>query len=363
MSTAQVSIVIPIWNTEKYLTKCLNSLINQTLRNIEIICVNNGSTDGCLEIIENFAKSDNRIKVITIEHSSISNARNTGMNAASAPFVTFVDSDDWVEPKCYETALKAFENDSDIDIVCWGAKIINENLPENSLEIINATKYHKIKITGKHKITDEIPFQTSVCVWNKLFKKSIIQNNEIISPLDVEVLEDTSFFYSYIENCKYGYFIDKYYYNYVQRKNSQYGKILAGKSTIIAPRLQNLEYIVRYYKIKNILKDKLELILTLLEQWLKLDYNSALPENKQKVLEKASELTQQLGDEFSQNSLIKQLKAKNFTSVIDIINNTHNKIFGNNIIGLFQVSNYEKYTLKLFGIKISFRYKRKNKGV
>ena len=115
MPEAQVSIVIPIWNTEKYLERCLQSLVNQTLQIIEIICVNNGSTDRCGEIIENFAKSDKRIKVVNIEHGSISNARNTGIAAASAPYITFVDSDDWVEPTCYEEALKEFSKDSEID--------------------------------------------------------------------------------------------------------------------------------------------------------------------------------------------------------------------------------------------------------
>ena len=362
MPEAQVSIVIPIWNTEKYLERCLQSLVNQTLQIIEIICVNNGSTDRCGEIIENFAKSDKRIKVVNIEHGSISNARNTGIAAASAPYITFVDSDDWVEPTCYDEALKEFSKDSEIDLVCWGANIVNSDLPENAPGFVNARKYHKIGITGKHKVTDQTPFKTTMCIWNKLFKTDIIKNNNVISPLDVELLEDTSFLYTYLANCNYAYFMDKYFYNYVQRKNSGYEKILSGESNIIAPRLQNLNYISTYYKNKNMLYEKSGIINYLLEQWLRQDYKNAREENKTKVLEKAVAIADKFDGKFLENSLIKHLQAKNFDTVIDIINNNYHKLFGNKFFGLFQVADYDKYALRLFGMKISFKHKRLSKG-
>lgn len=98
----KVSIIIPIWNTEKYLEKCLDSVVNQTLKDIEIICVNNGSTDSCAEIIEKYAKNDSRIKVITTEHGYLSNARNNGLKEATGEYLFFCDSDDWLELSAFE---------------------------------------------------------------------------------------------------------------------------------------------------------------------------------------------------------------------------------------------------------------------
>ncbi|PWL75887.1 hypothetical protein DBY21_07285 [Candidatus Gastranaerophilales bacterium] len=363
MPEAKVSIVIPIWNTEKYLERCLQSLVNQTLQIIEIICVNNGSTDRCGEIIENFAKSDKRIKVVNIEHGSISKARNSGIAVSTAPYITFVDSDDWVEPECYETALKEFQKDSDIDIVCWGANIVNKDLDKNAQILLNARKYHKIKINGKYKVTDKISSKTTVCIWNKLFKTDIIKKNNVISPENVELLEDTSFFYTYLANCNYAYFINKYFYNYVQRKNSGYEKILSGESNIIAPRLQNLNYITHYYKNKNILDKKAELVLDLFEQWLRQDYKNSRKENRFRVLEKAADIAIMLDSKPFANSFIKNLQVKNFDTVNDIINNNYHNIFGNKLFGLFQVADYDKYALRLFGIKISFKHKNISKGV
>ena len=103
MTIPKVSVVIPIWNTEKYLGKCLESVANQTLKDIEIICVNNGSTDSCPQIIDRFARNDSRIKVVNIEHGYLSDARNIGVKYTEGEYLYFCDSDDWLEPEALET--------------------------------------------------------------------------------------------------------------------------------------------------------------------------------------------------------------------------------------------------------------------
>ena len=102
MTQPKVSVVIPIWNTEKYLEKCLESLVNQTLKDIEIICVNNGSTDSCQQIIDRFARKDSRIKVVNIEHGYLSDSRNKGVEYTEGEYLYFCDSDDWLEPEALE---------------------------------------------------------------------------------------------------------------------------------------------------------------------------------------------------------------------------------------------------------------------
>lgn len=124
-SQCKVSIIIPIWNTEKYLKHCLESIINQTLTDIEIICVNNGSTDNCKNIIIEYAQNDKRIQLIDIKHGYLSDARNKGIEHASGEYIYFCDSDDWLEP----TAIEKWYNHSkkhDADLCILQEKRYNE---------------------------------------------------------------------------------------------------------------------------------------------------------------------------------------------------------------------------------------------
>lgn len=99
---AKISIIVPVYNTEKFLEKCLNSLINQTLKDIEIICINDGSTDKSLQILEKFANKDKRIQIINQTNSGLSVARNIGIKKAKGEYIGFVDSDDWVDLNFFE---------------------------------------------------------------------------------------------------------------------------------------------------------------------------------------------------------------------------------------------------------------------
>ena len=99
---SKISIIVPVYNTEKYLSKCLNSLIKQTYKDIEIIVVNDGSKDKSLEIAKKFAKQDNRIKVFNKENGGLSSARNFGIEKASGEYIGFVDSDDYIKENMFE---------------------------------------------------------------------------------------------------------------------------------------------------------------------------------------------------------------------------------------------------------------------
>lgn len=358
MAQPKVSIIIPIWNTEKYLEKCLSSVVNQTLKGIEIICVNNGSTDSSIQIIEKFVKNDPRIKVVTKEHGCLSSARNAGMAVATAPYITFVDSDDWVEPECYELAIAEFEKDPDIDLVCWGANIINVDLDEKSSYIKSAQNYHKIKFVGEHSITDGTILNSTVCVWNKMFKTDIIKDKKVSFPIDVE-LEDNSFFFCYIIHCKKAYYLNKYLYNYVQRKNSGFEKICSGTSPIIAPRLKNVKNIIKYYQKFNVLEHHLKVIQVIFRDYFRADYRTALPENKTKVLEKATEIALLLNNVLKDNIIVTNLINKNYEQVLCIIFKRPIKLWGNSLLGIFTIPNSNRYIIKILGIKISVKLNKK----
>ena len=102
----KVSVIIPVYNVEKYLRQCLDSVVNQTLKDIEIICIDDGSTDNSLNILKEYAQKDNRIKIISKKNGGLSSARNAGLKFATGEFVGFVDSDDYIERETYENAVE-----------------------------------------------------------------------------------------------------------------------------------------------------------------------------------------------------------------------------------------------------------------
>ncbi len=121
-----ISVIVPIYNVEKYVNKCVGSIVNQTYTNLEIILVDDGSPDRCPEICDEWAKKDSRIKVIHKKNGGLSDARNAGMKIASGDYIAFVDSDDWIAPEMYERLLMAIKNDNS-DIAACAVKMVWED--------------------------------------------------------------------------------------------------------------------------------------------------------------------------------------------------------------------------------------------
>lgn len=161
---AKVSIIVPVYNVEKYLRKCLDSLINQTLKEIEIICVNDGSKDNSPKILEEYAKKDNRIIVINQENAGLSVARNSGIDIAKGEYIGFVDSDDWVDLDFFEKLYySATSNDTDIAV--------------GGIIRVTGIKKKKFLNFEKETITDNTNLKFELCdvpeksyVWNKIYK-------------------------------------------------------------------------------------------------------------------------------------------------------------------------------------------------
>ena len=137
----KVSVIISVYNVEKYLARCLDSVINQTLKDIEIICVNDGSTDNSAQILEEYAQKDERIKVITQVNSGLSEARNTGMSASTGEFIAFLDSDDFVDLDFYE-ALYNSAVKNNCEIAC--GNIIRENDKKKRKPFVDYDKEHVV---------------------------------------------------------------------------------------------------------------------------------------------------------------------------------------------------------------------------
>ncbi len=219
-NTPKVSVIIPVYNVEKYLRKCLDSVINQTYTNLEIICIDDGSPDNSGAILDEYAQKDSRIIVIHQENSGVSAARNRGLDIATGEYIAFVDSDDWLEPECYELAVAEFLKDPGIDLVTWGVNIIDgKNCSEQEYRTNYNWYNYPTSYKGKKLFNDTVSKRITGTTWRILFKHIIIQELNI-KFVNYKVSEDVLFIYSYISNVRYIYFIDNMLYNYVIRKNS-----------------------------------------------------------------------------------------------------------------------------------------------
>lgn len=189
----KVSIVVPVYNTEKYLDECLESAENQTYKNLEIICVNDGSTDGSLTILENHAKKDERIVIISQENQGLSGARNTGMSVATGKYIYFLDSDDVLLPYAMEKAVELLEK-HDADALNFGV----EGVKYKSVIDLSKFSYNcdlPVKICSIKE--GENPFDVfearTLSVWSYVYRKSFLENNNLWFKREIRVNEDVLF--------------------------------------------------------------------------------------------------------------------------------------------------------------------------
>jgi len=245
----KISVIVPVYNVEQYLGKCLDSILNQTFSNIEIICVNDGSTDNSRKILEEYKKKDSRIKIVDKKNGGLSSARNAGMKVAKGEFYSFIDSDDWVDITMLE---KLYDNitslNTDISICAvhqfdeTNQKIDDSN-PYYTLEYFDKTFDYK---AFSYKETK--PFIMDVCVmaWNKLYRRSLIEKYSAEFP-DGLIFEDGPFFFTiFFKTERVSIVRDFLYYYRINRKNSIIQK--AGKKFLNVIDVTE----IMYNKIKDL---------------------------------------------------------------------------------------------------------------
>ena len=216
MKEVKISVIIPVYNTEKFLERCLNSVLNQTLRDIEIIVVNDGSRDNSLEIIKKIKETDARIILINKENEGLTKTRNRGLEIASGKYIYNLDSDDYLEENTmFEELYNKCENDN-LDIVVFdyyndfgNRKEYIKNIEISDNILINKEAYIKELIMSK----------SGVSIWGKLIKKEIFIENNIKFPENIFMGEDL------LTSLKLVFFskkigkLNKAFYNYVQHEN------------------------------------------------------------------------------------------------------------------------------------------------
>lgn len=183
--TAKISVIIPVYNAEKYLDKCLESLENQTLEDIEIVCVNDGSKDNSLEVLNRHAKKDKRIKVINQKNAGVSAARNKGIRAARGKYITFVDADDFIKEYTYKSCMEIIEKENPEVFVYSYRTNENEEVPKD-IDISKCNFYNHSNFKSAYD-------NSHPAVWDKIFKRDFLLKNKIFFKEDIHYAEDYVF--------------------------------------------------------------------------------------------------------------------------------------------------------------------------
>lgn len=221
----KISVIIPVYNTGRFLKTCLDSIIKQTLKEIEIIVINDGSKDDSINILNSYSEVDDRIIILDLPNKGVSSARNSGINIAKGEFIMFVDSDDWIDiDTCEKVYNKAIGENADTIIFCYKSESLSGSIdrhlfPSNKIKFINEEVYGSLfcGVLGltKEKLKKPESLDSLVSVWGKLYKTEIIKKNNI-SYMDLKFIPSEcqlfnlqylrySFKAIYIDECLYHY--------------------------------------------------------------------------------------------------------------------------------------------------------------
>lgn len=245
MSRPKVSIILPVYNVAPYLRQSLDSIIAQTLKEIEIICVDDGSTDDSGKILDEYQAKDRRIKVLHKKNAGTGAARNDGLRMATGECIGFVDPDDWILPNMYER-LYGILQEKKLDIVMFTPDVYNDKTKKHEgflyFQDSNFPSFLDNKIFNKDDIS---PFSYPMCVWNKLYTKKLFDDNNIDFAEGLD-FEDHKCIFKTLFTAKRIYFIREKLYVY---RHSREGSILSDNDT------RMFDHIKIYDVVENVLKE------------------------------------------------------------------------------------------------------------
>ncbi len=213
------SIIIPVYNAEKYIKRCIESILNQEYMDLEIIAINDGSLDSSLEILKSF--HDSRLKILSIENQGVSNARNMGLSYAKGKYVIFLDADDYLSPDCFEVLDNIISTEYSIYAFCYQVTGVEE------IEVKRIQKYNVLKLS-KETVIDYLvhPNQKKISnsrfntVWAKVFERNILKQNDICFNNKLNVGEDSLFFLEAVLHSETVIFVNYCMYYYFTNNNS-----------------------------------------------------------------------------------------------------------------------------------------------
>ena len=234
-----VTIVVPVYNTEKTLERCLRSIQFQTLADFEVLCINDGSTDGSENLILAFSQKDSRFKLVNKENGGLSSARNAGIGIANGKYICFIDSDDFIEPNMLERLSDLFKL-PDCDLAGCGINVLYESW--DSLKESDDA-YYKVRIGVGESVDAELFSKLDVSSCNKMFKMSVIKEHNLRYP-DGLLYEDAAFIWTYLPRCRKISYTEEKLYNYIRYQNSIMGQTFGQGSLRSLDHLKIIHFII-----------------------------------------------------------------------------------------------------------------------
>lgn len=334
----KVSIIVPVYNVEKYLAACLNSLRAQTLKEIEIICVNDGSTDASPSILGEYVKKDKRITVVNQDNAGRSAARNVGMKKATGKYLMFCDSDDKFDRTMCEKMSRVME-ENETDVAVCGIAIEYEAHSEIK---DSDDAYYQLKFSGKTFVDDTVIRKTDASVCNKIFRRDLIEKYQLEFPEKLNN-EDYYFYNAYMSIARTCYFLNRKLYKYVRHE----GSIMSDnfKKAIYSPdHLLVAEKLFAFYKQNNYIERHTDLFWTQFSESFWFSYSHSAKKYRKKIQEMAKDFILKNFEEYPP----KKRKVKNLVNVI-----LHYNFW-------YKIKAWLKATAKRVYLKINFSYRQQN---
>lgn len=253
MMVPKISLIVPVYNVERYLKRCLDSLCGQTEYDVEIICIDDGSTDGSPAILADYAARDARVRATRHERNrGLSAARNTGLSLAQAPYLMFCDADDCYAPDMCERMRAAIESAEGVDFAACEAQL-HSDAPISAAD----KKYYRLRHRGLLETDDKVLLSTDVSVWNKIFRRKQVEMHGIRFPENL-LFEDNTFFHSYALCSKRAVYLQgQKLYHYHRRQGSIMSAALSGRCAQATDLLRNGEMVYAFMQQHGLLPERL----------------------------------------------------------------------------------------------------------
>ena len=248
-----ISVIVPIYKVEAYLNKCVQSIVDQTYADLEIILVDDGSPDTCPQMCDDWAAKDSRVKVVHKENGGLSDARNAGLSVATGEYISFIDSDDWIEPDFLQTLFDTMEQ-TGADIADCATRLVDEDGKELSVRGVNEDETLDTVPALVRLVKEDRVYQT---VWNKLYRRTVIGDIRFEKG---KYNEDDYFTYQVFDRAEKITVVARPMYNYLQRGGSIMGvgynpRRLEG----LQARVLRMEYLQKYPETAALTRQNLAL--------------------------------------------------------------------------------------------------------
>jgi glycosyltransferase involved in cell wall biosynthesis len=296
--TPEVSIIIPVYNVAPYLAECLGSVLGQSFTDLEVICVDDGSSDNSPGILADYARKDSRLKVVAQEHGGPSRARNKALALARGCYIGFVDGDDFLDLKTIEKSLAHFTGG--VDYVCFRAKIFREAGLSTSKR---RSSYFDPPFLGAVALDEAVIRTTNVHVWNKVFRREVIERNRILFP-DGLFYQDFTFTTAYLLVSRQAFYMEERLYTYRLRPDSTMARTRRSSFEHASDHIAVVMRLFSFMKERRILAGHETLLADYLVKYFNLAWQYASAENLEAIYDLAGRCLKELDADFQNKNAV-----------------------------------------------------------